>query len=92
MLQAYPLFGTGERRMGQGGFIGEAESAVNRIGCCAHLKPLEQGLGLRMVGEFPSIIPDGDRHHGGRKYFYRISGFQVALAYFGSGWHSRELP
>src|ERR1043166_4424922 len=74
------LLRAGDSGMRQDGFIREAERAVNGIGGCSHLKPLQQRNVLRVVGEGEMWLFNGDRYRGVRQHLNRIAFFQIVLA------------
>src|SRR5205085_11057238 len=78
--------------MRQGGLVREAESAIYCIRCCPHLEPLQQRLGLRMVGKHLAPLSEGNGYYPDRKHFRRVPSLQVILANLRRGGYSRELP
>src|SRR4249920_1414224 len=78
--------------MRQNGLIREAECAVDGIGGCPHLKPLQQRNVLRMVDKVEVLLLNLNGCGRVRQHLNRIAFFQVRLAYLCGGRHSGELP
>src|SRR5258707_3708958 len=74
------------------GRIRIAERAADCVGGRAHLKPLQQGYDLRVIGEHFPPLSEQYGHGRRRKDFDRIAFLQVRLTNLGGGWKSRELP
>src|SRR5947207_15799955 len=78
--------------MGQGGLVREAESAIYCIRYCHHFEPLQQRLGLRMVGKHLAPLSEGYGYYPDRKHFRRVPSLQVILANLRRGGDSGEVP
>ena len=72
--------------------IRKAERAIPSVRRGSHLKPLQQGLGLRMVSEDFMPFFDGYGYGCHRQHFHRIAGLKVALTDVGGRRLVGELP
>src|ERR1700681_1431804 len=81
-----------QSRVRKRGRVRIAERAAYRIRLDPHLEPLQQSLGLRVIGEHLVPLPELDGYGDAGEDFDRIAGFQTALTHLAGGGHARELP
>src|SRR5215472_17793095 len=91
-IETMILLRTRYRRMRQNSLIREAERAIDGIGGRAHLKPLQQGNILRVVGEVEASFLHGDWSGGVRQNLDWITLFEIPLTKLGGRRLPGELP